>query len=95
MAWRIEYDAGAEKDLSRLDRQIAHRIIKFLANVWPNWMTRAASVRLLKVPYSEISGSIVSVITASSPKYKTKSCAFTLSRSVIEKKFIDRQAAHP
>jgi mRNA-degrading endonuclease RelE of RelBE toxin-antitoxin system len=30
MAWRIEYDAGAEKDLSRLDRQIAQRIITFL-----------------------------------------------------------------
>jgi mRNA interferase RelE/StbE len=30
MAWRIEYDAGAEKDLSKLDRQIAQRIIKFL-----------------------------------------------------------------
>ena len=30
MAWRIEYDAGAEKDLSRLDKQIARRIIKFL-----------------------------------------------------------------
>ena len=30
MAWRIEYDAGAEKDLSKLDRQIARRIIKFL-----------------------------------------------------------------
>ena len=30
MAWRIEYDAGAEKDLSKLDRQIAQRIVKFL-----------------------------------------------------------------
>jgi mRNA interferase RelE/StbE len=30
MAWRIEYDAGAEKDLSKLDRQIAQRIIKFM-----------------------------------------------------------------
>jgi mRNA interferase RelE/StbE len=30
MAWRIEYDAGAEKDLSKLDRQIARRIVRFL-----------------------------------------------------------------
>ena len=30
MAWRIEYDTGAEKDLSKLDRQIAQRIIRFL-----------------------------------------------------------------
>lgn len=30
MAWRIEYDAGAEKDLSKLDKQIARRIIRFL-----------------------------------------------------------------
>jgi mRNA interferase RelE/StbE len=30
MAWRIEYDAGAEKDLSKLDRQIAQCIVKFL-----------------------------------------------------------------
>jgi mRNA interferase RelE/StbE len=30
MAWRIEYDAGAVRDLSKLDKQIARRIIKFL-----------------------------------------------------------------
>jgi mRNA interferase RelE/StbE len=30
MAWRIEYDAGAEKDLSKLDRQVAQSIVKFL-----------------------------------------------------------------
>ena len=30
MGWRIEYDAGAERDISKLDRQIAQRIIKFL-----------------------------------------------------------------
>ncbi len=30
MAWRIEYDAGTERDLSKLDRQIARRIVKFL-----------------------------------------------------------------
>jgi len=30
MAWRIEYDAGAEKDLSKLDRQVAQRIVRFL-----------------------------------------------------------------
>jgi mRNA interferase RelE/StbE len=30
MAWRIEYDAGAEKDLSKLDNKIALRIIQFL-----------------------------------------------------------------
>ena len=30
MAWRIEYDAGAVRDLSKLDKQIARQIIKFL-----------------------------------------------------------------
>ena len=30
MTWRIEYDAGAAKDLSKLDRQIARRIVRFL-----------------------------------------------------------------
>jgi len=30
MAWRIEYDAGAERDLSKLDKPIARSIIKFL-----------------------------------------------------------------
>ncbi|MGA2205246.1 MAG: type II toxin-antitoxin system RelE/ParE family toxin [Terracidiphilus sp.] len=30
MAWRIEYDAGAARDLSKLDKQSARRIIKFL-----------------------------------------------------------------
>ena len=30
MAWRIEYDAGAVKDLAKLDKQIARRIVRFL-----------------------------------------------------------------
>lgn len=30
MAWRIEFEAGAVKDLSKLDRSIAKRIIAFL-----------------------------------------------------------------
>ena len=30
MAWRIEFDAGALKDLRGLDRQIARRITQFL-----------------------------------------------------------------
>ena len=30
MAWRIEFDAGALKDLRGLDRQVAHRITQFL-----------------------------------------------------------------
>ena len=30
MAWRIEFVAGALKDLRRLDRQVAHRITQFL-----------------------------------------------------------------
>ena len=30
MAWRIELDAAAEKDLDNLDTQVAKRILKFL-----------------------------------------------------------------
>ena len=30
MAWRIEFDAGALKDLRDLDRQVARRITQFL-----------------------------------------------------------------
>jgi mRNA interferase RelE/StbE len=30
LAWTIEYDASARKDLSRLDKQIARRIVTFL-----------------------------------------------------------------
>ena len=30
MAWLIKLDEGAEKDLSKLDRQVAQRITKFL-----------------------------------------------------------------
>ena len=30
MAWRIEFDASALKDLRGLDRQVAHRIVRFL-----------------------------------------------------------------
>jgi len=31
MAWRIEFDPSAEKDLARLDRQSAERILRFLS----------------------------------------------------------------
>ncbi len=30
MAWRIEFDAGALKDLRGLDRPVARRIVRFL-----------------------------------------------------------------
>ena len=30
MAWRIEFDASALKELRGLDRQVAHRIVRFL-----------------------------------------------------------------
>ena len=30
MAWRIEFDAGALRDLRRLDRQVARRITLFM-----------------------------------------------------------------
>ena len=30
LAWRIEFDAGALKDLRSLDRQVVHRITRFL-----------------------------------------------------------------
>ena len=30
MAWRIEFDEAAEKELAKLDRQVARRIVKFL-----------------------------------------------------------------
>ena len=30
MAWKVEYEAGALKDLKKLDRQVAKRIVSFL-----------------------------------------------------------------
>ena len=30
MAWRIEFDPAAEKELGKLDREVARRILKFL-----------------------------------------------------------------
>ncbi|MGA2051305.1 MAG: type II toxin-antitoxin system RelE/ParE family toxin [Terracidiphilus sp.] len=30
MAWSIEYSAAADKDIAKLDRQVAQRIIKFM-----------------------------------------------------------------
>ena len=30
MAWRIEFDAGALRDLRRLDRPVAQRIVRYL-----------------------------------------------------------------
>jgi mRNA interferase RelE/StbE len=30
MAWRIEYDEDAEKDLAKLDRPVVQRILKFM-----------------------------------------------------------------
>lgn len=32
MAWKIEYESGALKDLKKLDRQIAKRIVSFLSD---------------------------------------------------------------
>lgn len=32
MAWIVEFDAGAKKDLEKLDRQVAGRVLAFLAN---------------------------------------------------------------
>ena len=32
MAWRIEYSSYAEKEIAKLDLQIAQRIIRFLGN---------------------------------------------------------------
>lgn len=32
MIWSVEFDAGAKKDLEKLDRQVARRIVAFLAN---------------------------------------------------------------
>jgi len=77
MAWRIEYDAGAEKDLSKLDKPIAQRILRFLGERVANWTTRAASAQRSRVPDWANSGNIASAITASSPRYKTRSCAYT------------------
>jgi mRNA interferase RelE/StbE len=30
LAWRIEFDAAARKEIQRLDRQVAQRILRFL-----------------------------------------------------------------
>ena len=30
MAWNIEYSTAADKDIAKLDRQVAQRIIKFM-----------------------------------------------------------------
>jgi mRNA interferase RelE/StbE len=32
MAWAIEYDKAAEKEIAKLDRQIAQRIIQFMGS---------------------------------------------------------------
>jgi mRNA interferase RelE/StbE len=32
LAWAIEYDASARKDLSRLDKQVARRIVTFMGD---------------------------------------------------------------
>ena len=32
MAWRIEYDKDAEREIAKLDRQIAQRIIRFMGS---------------------------------------------------------------
>jgi mRNA interferase RelE/StbE len=30
LGWRVEFDESSKKELSKLDRQIAHRIVSFL-----------------------------------------------------------------
>ena len=32
MAWQIEFDESAKKELAKLDRQVARRLIEFLKN---------------------------------------------------------------
>ena len=33
MAWQIEFDESAKKELAKLDRQVARRLIDFLKNI--------------------------------------------------------------
>jgi mRNA-degrading endonuclease RelE of RelBE toxin-antitoxin system len=46
MVWQIRFDPSAEKELRKLDRQPAERILDFYSTGSPNWTIRAVSGRL-------------------------------------------------
>ena len=63
MAWAIEFDMAAQRELNKLDPVIARRILKFLLERVAKLDTRAASASGSR-DNCIISGSIASAITA-------------------------------
>ena len=74
MAWRIEVDPGAEKELRKLGREPARRILRFLADrIAPLDDPRSVG-EALKGSTPGSSGSTASATIESSPTSKTDGC---------------------
>ena len=52
MTWKIEFDPVADKDLDKLDHQIARRILKFLYE-------RVAPLEILSKPNRSLAGCVL------------------------------------
>ena len=72
MAWAIEYGKDAEKEIAKLDRQMAQRIIKFMGNRVAKLENPRSIGEALTGSTLAITGNTGSGITASSPKFKMK-----------------------
>lgn len=79
MAWRIEFDPSAEKELGKLDREAAQRILKFLFERVAKLDDPRGIGEALKGSKLEISGNIESATIASLPIFKTAHCASSSS----------------
>ena len=67
MAWKIEFDRDAERELLKLDPPVAKRVLSFLFNRVANWMILVILEKLLKDQSWDHSGNIGLEITGLLP----------------------------
>ena len=72
MVWAIEFDEAAKKELAKLDRQVAKRLLDFLKQRIISLKDPAALVKPLKAPSWVNFGNTGSEISESLPTFKTK-----------------------
>jgi mRNA-degrading endonuclease RelE of RelBE toxin-antitoxin system len=73
MAWNLEFDPAAIKDLDRLDNQVRNRILTFIKTRLANADDPTKLGRILHGRKSKINGDFVWEIIASLPKSSMKS----------------------
>jgi len=71
LGWRIEFHPGPERELSKLDREVARRIVLFFGRGWLGWKIRAPWGHHYEVRSRAASGGIGWETTGSSPTFRT------------------------